>query len=237
VALHLVASPPIFKLITMTPSPRIALIHATRVAIEPVETAAASLWPEAETISILEEGLSVDRSKAAELSKELSDRIKALSHYAQAAHADGILFTCSAFGTAIAQANAQTDIPVMNPNEAMFDAALSQGERIAMIYTFQPAAAGMEEEFRETAAARGSAAQITSYFCEGALDAKRSGDNDRHDQLIAQTAAEIEGADVILLAQFSMAGAAEAVRSAVAIPVLTSPESAIREIRRRIETK
>ncbi|MCK0118923.1 aspartate/glutamate racemase family protein [Loktanella sp. F6476L] len=221
----------------MTPSPRIALIHATRVAIEPVETAAASLWPEAETISILEEGLSVDRSKAADLSKELSDRIKALSHYAQAAHADGILFTCSAFGTAIAQANAQTDIPVMNPNEAMFDAALSQGEQIAMIYTFQPAADGMEEEFRETAAARGIAARITSYFCDGALDAKRAGDNDRHNQLIAQTAAEIEGADVILLAQFSMAGAAETVRQSVTLPVLTSPESAIQEMRRRIATK
>ncbi|NYI30358.1 aspartate/glutamate racemase family protein [Sulfitobacter geojensis] len=221
----------------MTPSPRIALIHATRVAIEPIEAAAASIWPEAETISILEEGLSVDRAKALSLSTELSERIKALSQYAQAIHADGILFTCSAFGPAIAQANAQSDIPVMNPNEAMFDAALAQGQRVAMIYTFQPAADGMEEEFRETAAARGIAARITSYFCDGALDAKRAGDNDRHNQLIAQTAAVIEGADVILLAQFSMAGAAEAVRQSVTLPVLTSPESAIQEMRRRIAAK
>lgn len=224
-------------LIMMTPSPRIALIHATRVAIEPVEVAAASLWPEAETISILEESLSVDRAKADSLSEELSERIKALSQYAEVAQADGILFTCSAFGSAIAQANAQTEIPVMNPNEAMFDVALSQGDRIAMIYTFEPAAAGMEEEFRETTAIKGSSAHITSYFCDGALDAKRAGDDDQHNHLIAQTAAEIKGADVILLAQFSMSSAADQVRKIVKTPVLTSPESAIREIRRRIEAR
>ena len=54
---------------------RIALIHATRVAIEPIETAASELWPEAELITILEEGLSVDRAKSAELSVEISERI------------------------------------------------------------------------------------------------------------------------------------------------------------------
>ena len=218
----------------MTRQPRIALIHATRVAIDPIETAAKALWPEAETISILEEGLSVDRQKSQDLSDDLFNRITDLARYAQTVKADGVLFTCSAFGAAIDQANAEAAIPVMKPNEAMFDAAFSHGNRVAMIYTFPPAAAGMEEEFRQAAKERASPAEITSYFCDGALEAKRAGDDALHNRLIAQTAGSIDGADVILLAQFSMADAADDVRKATSVPVLTSPEAALTEIKRRI---
>ena len=217
--------------------PRIALIHATRVAIAPVEEAARAIWPEAETLSILEEGLSVDRRKSKALSSELQARIVQLARYAESIGADGILFTCSAFGEAIDQAAEGSPVPVMKPNEAMFDAAFRFGTRIAMIYTFPPAAAGMEAEFREAAAVRNSDASLTSHFCAGALDAKRSGDDALHDRLIAQTAERIADADAIMLAQFSMAGAAEQVRRHVAVPILTSPEVAITEIRRRVEAE
>lgn len=219
----------------MSPRPRLALIHATRVAIEPVEKAASELWPEAETISILEEGLSVDRAATTQLTTELRERIVGLSHYAELARSDGVLFTCSAFGSAIEAAANQSDIPVMKPNEAMFDAAFGYGNRVAMIYTFEPAAKGMELEFEEASVARGRSAKIFSYFAANALKAKKEGDTETHDRLIAETAATIKDADVILLAQFSMASAAPLARTKTHIPVLTSPDAAISEIRRRIE--
>ncbi len=217
--------------------PRLALIHATRVAIAPIEIAARHLWPEAETISILEESLSVDRRKAEELSSDLWGRIVGLARYAETIGPDGILFTCSAFGRAIDDAAKASPIPIMKPNEAMFDAAFAHGNRVAMIYTFPPAAAGMGDEFRDAAAARRRCAELTPYFCDGAMDAKQSGDDGRHDDLVATTAERITDADVILLAQFSMAGAADAVRKRTQVPVLTSPAAAITEIRRRIEAQ
>ncbi|MEJ6393229.1 aspartate/glutamate racemase family protein [Gymnodinialimonas sp. 2305UL16-5] len=216
--------------------PRIALIHATRVAIAPIEAAAKAHWPEAETISIMEEGLSVDRQKSGDLSLELWDRIIGLARYAESAGSDAILFTCSAFGQAIDDAAEDSLIPIMKPNQAMFNAAFGYGDRIAMIYTFPPAAAGMEDEFKTAAASKGSKAVLTSYFCAGALDAKRAGDVVTHDRLIAETAEQIPEADVIMLAQFSMASAADAVLRRITTPVLTSPEAAITEIRRRVET-
>lgn len=216
--------------------PRIALVHATRLAIDPVEAAAQEHWPQAETISILEESLSVDRLKSKELSPDLHRRIIELTRYAEAAEADGVLFTCSAFGAAIEQANGETSTPVMKPNEAMFEAAFRYGNRVTMLYTFPPAAAGMEEEFREAAQAKGSDAKITSVFCDGAMDAKRAGDIVKHNKLLADTARGVSDADVILLGQFSMASAAPEIRECTDIPVLTSPESAIQEIRRRVET-
>ncbi len=220
----------------MAKSPRLVLIHATRVAIDPIETAASKLWPEAETVSILEEGLSVDRAKSEDLSLDLWDRIVGLSKYAERIGSDGVLFTCSAFGAAIEAAADSSAIPVLKPNEAMFDDAFRYGDRAVLIHTFKPAAEGMLEEFREAAKTNRPAARIRAVYCEGALDAKRAGDHATHDKLIAGTAAHIADADVIMLAQFSMASAALAAREQTSIPVLTSPEAAITEIKRRVES-
>ncbi|MFY0681630.1 MAG: hypothetical protein JXR13_13740 [Thalassovita sp.] len=221
----------------MTRTPRLALIHATRLAIDPIETAAQQHWPEAETVTILEEGLAVDRQKDDALTPELSERILGLAQYAETSHADAILFTCSAFGTAIEEAGIRAKIPVLKPNEAMFSEALNIGHRVAMIYTFAPAAAGMEAEFHHAAQALGKPAEITSYYCEGALAAKRANDTDTHDQLIAQTAATLKDVDVIMLAQFSMAGAAALARTRTHIPILSSPDSAILALKTRVPSQ
>lgn len=213
---------------------RIVLIHATRVAIEPIEQVMETHWPEAEAVSILEEGLSLDRAKGIVASSALDDRIVALASYAKQLKPKGILYTCSAFGAGIERAAEASDIPILKPNEAMFDAAFEQGTRIKMIYTFPPAVAGMEQEFLFEAKLLNSAATIQSVYAEGALDALKAGDEAQHNEIIARCAAKIDDADVILLAHFSMARAAQTVRSATALHVLTSPEAAIAKMKRCI---
>lgn len=158
-----------------------------------------------------------------------------MAGYARAAGSNGILFTCSAFGAPIEAAAATAPIPILKPNEAKFNAAFALADRLAMITTSKRAAAGMEEEFRAAAPARGSGAQITSHFCVGAFDARRAVDDAAHDRLVAQRAAGFAGADVILLGQFSKAGAAGQVRAATDRLVLTSPDAAILEMRRSME--
>ncbi|GAA6208847.1 aspartate/glutamate racemase family protein [Cognatishimia sp. WU-CL00825] len=215
----------------MSSNPRIALIHATRVAVEPIETAAKELWPDADTVTILEEGLSADRASGAATLDQLNARIVRLARYAEGMKPDGILYTCSAFGRGIEEAAETSDIPVLKPNEAMFEAAIAQGDDIAMIYTFAPAVKGMVDEFVEEAESQRSSAKIRSVFAEGALDALKAGNADTHDRLIAKAAKTIGKADAILLAHFSMARAANAVRAVTDVPVLTSPEAAIKKLK------
>ena len=156
------------------------------------------------------------------------------SEYAAATGAAGILFTCSAFGEAIEAAAAPAPIPVLKPNEAMFEAALAAGQRIGMLATFAPSVASMEQEFRAMAETHRSPATIESYCVPGAMAALKAGDAAAHNGLLAQSAGRFEHCDAVLLAHFSTARAAPAVSAALGRPVLTSPGSAVAKLKRII---
>ncbi|TIO10084.1 MAG: arylsulfatase [Mesorhizobium sp.] len=215
----------------MPATPRIALIHATPISMEPIRAAFDATWPDAERVNILEDSLSLDRAKAEKLTDEMVGRIVALARYARSIGSDAVLFTCSAFGHAIEQAAAQLDVPVLKPNEAMFEAAIRTGGRTAMLYTFPPSREGMEHEFREEAERLDPAATITSFFVPGAIEAVRAGDVETHNRLIAAEAEKLNDFDAITLAHFSMARAREAVEAVTNIPVRTSPEAAVAKLR------
>jgi Asp/Glu/hydantoin racemase len=210
---------------------RIALIHAVTVAIAPVEAAFRELWPAAECANILDDSLSLDRERDGALTAAMTKRILALAAYARSAGAAGILFTCSAFGEAIEAAAAQTPIPVLKPNEAMFEAALAAGRRIGMLATFAPSVASMEDEFRQLAASRQSPATIETYCVPGALAALKAGDDDAHNRLVAAAGPRFGDCDAVLLAHFSTSRAAAAATEVLGRPVLTSPGSAVAKLK------
>ncbi len=214
---------------------RIALIHAVTVAMQPVQEAFRELWPEAECGNILDDSLSIDRERDGVLTTAMTRRILTLADYAAATGAAGILFTCSAFGEAIEAAAGRALIPVLKPNEAMFEAALAAGRRIGMLATFAPSVQSMEEEFRAMAQSRRIPATIESYCVPEAMAALKAGDSATHDGLIAEAAPRFGECDAVLLAHFSTARAAPSVSAALARPVLTSPGSAVAKLRSIID--
>jgi Asp/Glu/hydantoin racemase len=207
---------------------RIVLFHATPVAMDPIKAAMESLWPEAEAVNLLDDGLTIDRAKeGAELSEELIERFVDFGRYAQRIGADGILLTCSAFGPAIDRMEEELPLPVLRPNEAMFREAIGAGDRIGMLATFAPAVATMEEEFRQFAAEAGSDATLETIVVPDAIDLLRQGDAESHNRLVAEAAPRFADHDAVMLAHFSTSRAAESVRGEVDVPVLAAPEAAV----------
>jgi len=212
-------------------SPRIVLLHATPVAMQPIQAAFAEGWPEAELVNLLDDGLTIDRARTPELTEQIVERFVALAHYAHRIGADGLLVTCSAFGPAIERAAAELPIPVLKPNEAMFEAALAYGSKIGMLATFAPAVSTMEVEFTEEVERAKSSAQLSTVLVADAIDLLRKGDAETHNRLVAARAPELAGMDAIMLAHFSTSRAAAKVRDAVQIPILTSPETAVAKMK------
>lgn len=214
--------------------PRIALIHATPLAMSPIAEAFARLWPEAEARNLLDDSLAPDLERAGRLDDAMVERFRRLAAYVRDCGAEATLFTCSAFGPAIeAAARDQAPRPVLKPNEAMFAEALTLGRRIGMVATFAPSLPPMQAEFAAMAAAAGSTARLETACAPAAMPALAAGDGATHDRLVAEAAAPLAGCDAVLLAQFSMARARTAVADAVSVPVLTSPDSAVAALRRR----
>ncbi len=191
----------------------------------PIQAAFAARWPEAETVNLLDDGLSLDRAREPDLSEAMIERFVDFGRYAHRIGADGILATCSAFGPALDRLAEALPIPVLKPNEAMFRATLAQGQRIGMLATFGPAVGTMEEEFAEFNA--GGPATLRTVLVAGAMDALRKGDAETHNTLVAAAAPALAECDAIMLAHFSTSRAAAAVRAATRVPVLTAPDAAV----------
>ena len=215
-------------------APRIALVHATPVAIEPIQSAFAALWPAARISSLLDDSLSADLAAAGRLDRRMIERFITLGRYCKDSGADAILFTCSAFGAAIDAVKSALNIPVLKPNEAMMDEALESGSRIGLLVTFEPSIASMRAELEQAAAWRGLTVAIEARTASGALAALQSGNGAEHDRLIASHATEFDRCDVLMLAQFSMARAATEVSAATRRKVLTSPQSAVNRLKQML---
>ena len=204
----------------------IALIHALKHSIAPIEASFAKDWPQARLMNLLDDSLSADLARDGKLSEAMTDRFLALGDYAATTGADAILFTCSAFGPCIeAVARTHAPMPVLKPNEAMIERAVTMGRRIGLLSTFPPTLQSMPPEFP-------ASVQVVPTLAEGALAALDRGDRATHDRLVAEASRDLRDCDVIALAQFSIASTAPMVADATGKPVVTTPDSAVAKLKR-----
>jgi len=204
---------------------RIALIHALKHSIVPIEASFARLWPDAKLMNLLDDSLSADLARDGRLTDAMTERFLSIGRYVTSTGSDAILFTCSAFGPCIeAVAREHAPMPVLKPNEAMIEQAVKQGRRIGLLSTFPPTLASMPREFP-------SSVEVVQKLAEGAMAALDRGDRAEHDQIVTEASKDLRDCDVVALAQYSMAPAAALVADATGRPVLTTPDSAVAKLK------
>jgi len=213
---------------------RIALIHATPVSVDPILAAFHKEWSDAETVNLLDDSLGRDLNSGTFEPDLIEQRIVALGHYGVQIGADGILYSCSAFGREIDAAKKQIQIPILKPNEAMFEEALMTGGKIGMIATFKPSIPSMEKEFYALAGELGKSARLDSIFVDDAMAALSRGDLKTHNRLIKEASAVFADYQTVMLAQFSASQALQSVAEQLDCTILTSPLSAVTKMKRSL---
>ena len=214
--------------------PRIALVHALRDSMPPLDAAFAQQWPEAVTTHLFDSSLYVDRSRNTAGAAEINRRIAELLRYAKSTGAEAMLFTGSFFGAAVEAGRQDLGVPVLTSFEALVEAAFSMGRRFAVISTAKDSAPLLTADLRRYADAHGLELATEEHVAAGAMDALFAGDLDRHDGMIADAAASAGTCDAVLLAQFSMTRAAELARQRSGKRVLTAPDAAVAKLKQML---
>ncbi|MEW1583485.1 aspartate/glutamate racemase family protein [Streptomyces microflavus] len=207
---------------------------ATRIAGQ----AFAREFPQATVWNVLDDRLLDDARAADGLTDALRRRMLRLIGHVMEGGAQGLLLTCSSYGEVVDTARGLWDVPVLKSDEAMFKAALAGPyRRIAVVASTPPAvpAAVAQLEALVPAVRPDRPVDIVTALSEQAAVASDTEAAARHlaDALRAAGGAD---AEVVLLAQYSLTPAREALAALLGVPVLDGAGAAARELRGLLAT-
>ena len=185
---------------------RLALVHTVAGLVPRFRELAAELMPEVETFDIVDETLLRDATREGRVSLETARRLFSHLAAAEAHGADAILVTCSSMGGAVDAARAFAGVPLLRVDQAMAEQAVERGSRIGVLATLWSTLQPTAVLIKRTAEEAGRTVEVRDRLCDGAFEALREGDTDRHDELVREGLRELLGwAEVVVLAQASMA--------------------------------
>ncbi len=217
----------------------LALIHTSPTLTPLFGALCAEEMPDTTVFHMVDESLIKDTIRTGSLRRVTMRRLLSMIESAENAGADAILVTCSSIGPAIAIGQQIFDVPVIRVDEAMAEEAIAIGRRIGVMATLRTTLEPTMELLRKKAEEAGKEIELVSSLCDGAFDAVMADDTAKHDAILSRALIEdMKGVDVVVLAQASMARVVRAMpHGALAMPVLSSPELAVRQAGRILREK
>lgn len=210
-------------------------VHALKQSIQPTQVAFESEWSTVQVSHLLDGSLYLDRSQGTADASELARRIQALLTYSGSTGNDGIIFTGSFFGDAVAQARSAIGMPVLRSFDGVLDEALREDRPLYVLSTAEDSVVLLQEEFRREVQRRSRSTTVSGHAVEGALTAVVSGEVARHDDLVLNAVEMVDPEATIVFAQFSMERVLSPAIELRRQPVVGPATSAVRLLRRKIE--
>lgn len=206
--------------------PVVGFLHTSPAHVARFDALAAELAPECATAVVVDELLLSAARRSGVDDPGVRDGISAALADLLHAGARVVVCTCSTIGAVAEQLGDECGARVVRVDRPMIESALGAGRRIAAVVAVESTAAPTRALIESVAAARSAAAEISIVVSEGAWARFEAGDIEGYLQSIADTCDSLDGSvDVIVLAQASMADAADRVGGAT--PVLSSPRLAV----------
>ncbi|MFB6435472.1 aspartate/glutamate racemase family protein [Streptomyces sp. NPDC056411] len=202
----------------------LALLHTSPVHVPVFDALRDEEAPDL-TLHHLVRSELLDRARAQGPDAVLPDITAELAAAARAG-ARAALCTCSTIGPPAEAAGAALGLPVLRVDRPMAAAAVATGPRIAVLAALESTLAPTEALLTEEAARAGRTVEVRTVLVPGAWERFEAGDHDGYLTAVAAAARDVRDADVLVLAQASMAGAAQHLRGGP--PVLSSPRPGLR---------
>ena len=120
-----------------------------------------------------------------------------------------ILLACSTFNYAAELARPMIDIPIMQIDRPMMEAAVLDGPRIGLLATLSTTVPSSERLLRIVAGEQHKEVEIVTVLREEAFQAIQKGDTGRHNAILLEEIEQLSGkVDSIVMAQLSMSALA-----------------------------
>jgi Asp/Glu/hydantoin racemase len=209
----------------------IAVVHTSPATIEIFRQLLREQLPGRQIINILDDSILPElRDNGGDLSAVLP-RWRDYARIAKERGAALILNACSSIGSFSAPVSAELGIPIVRVDARMARQAVMRGRNVAVAATLRTTLGPTCEMVKEAASATGESVHVEEVLVEGAYEALMHGDPNRHDELLTAALRRVAAtADVVVLAQASMARVLAGLSEADRRKFLSSPPLAVRDI-------
>jgi aspartate/glutamate racemase len=197
----------------------LALLHTSPVHVPVFDALRDEHHPGLELRHVVVEEL-LDRARAAGPGA-VADDVRRRVREAADGGARAVLCTCSTIGDLAERAADGVGVPVLRVDRPMAGAAVSAGPRVVVLAALESTLGPTAALVRDEAARAGRSVEVRTAVVRGAWERFEAGDTAEYVRRVADAADAVTGADVIVLAQASMAPAERL--TTTALPVLSSP--------------
>lgn len=217
---------------------KVAFFHTTMNTPLPLKQAFEERYPGVELMTVMDD--SIVPEVVANHNRYTPGIVRKLVEFAAEAQmrdAAVAVCMCTTITGAVREAAKAVDIPFVTIDGPMLREAAEKGRRIALLITAKTTFGESTESMQRAITESGrEGCTFDTILCEGAFEALNVEKNkEKHDEIIADTARKAaEDHDVIVLAQVSMVDAAQRLND-LNMPVLTSLESGLAQIRAYLE--
>lgn len=220
------------------PGPVVGLVHTVPALAGTFESLIREADPDVGVLHVADAWLLATAIETG-VDEVVCRRVGGHAQHLAASGAQAVLVTCSSIGETVAGAAERAGVPVLRVDAAMAVEAVQEatdrgrehGRRgqIAVLATLESTLGPTGRLVDEAARRAGADLSVTAQVVPGAAAAKSSGDQGAHDEAVRTAVGRCaDSADVIVLAQASMAAALEG--RPAPVPVLTSPVGGVREL-------
>lgn len=214
----------------------VAAFFTAQAIVEPVKQLFAEIVPECRLISIIEDAMIQDVIRAGRVTPEIARRLIRYYLAAQDTGADLVFNTCSSIGDVAIVARSLVNIPIVKIDDGMAAEAVRTGARVGVLATLPTTLAPTVRLVKAQAEKAGRSVTVVEGLAQGAYEALVGREPEKHDALVTVAAEQVaQQADVIVLAQGSMARMEEALATKTGKPVLSSPRRGVLEVKEILE--